>query len=177
LTAKRNEHRFTFTEEKRRKQMEDKGTQNNETGAFAAFAASLALAQGEIEAASKSAANPHFKSKYANLSEIIGVVRPALNKHGLALLQDVSIGDGVVSVTNILTHSGGAVFRSSPCRIPVDKPTAHGYGSAITYARRYSLASFLCVEQEDDDGNAASGMPAKAEATPSARFPSKDSGR
>lgn len=119
------------------------------------LAAALALAQGEVENASKNSNNPHFRSKYADLAEIINTVRPVFAKHGLAVIQSPSYADGLVSVTTLLTHKSGQWIKDT-ASAPASKLDAQGVGSAVTYLRRYSLAAFAGIAQEDDDGNAAS---------------------
>lgn len=119
------------------------------------LAAALALAQGEVENAHKNSANPHFRSKYADLAEIINTVRPVFAKHGLAVIQSPSYADGLVSVTTLLTHKSGQWIKDM-ASAPASKLDAQGVGSAVTYLRRYSLAAFAGIAQEDDDGNAAS---------------------
>ena len=121
-----------------------------------ALYAALVAAQSEIEAATKESANPHFKSKYASLAAVIEVVRPALNKYGLALLQIPGCdADGLVTVQSTVIHKqGGTLSFPTPLGIKTDGK-AQTVGSAITYLRRYSLAAIFCVAQEDDDGNAA----------------------
>ncbi len=123
---------------------------------IAALSASLAKAQGELENASKNANNPHFKSRYADLAELLNTVRPVLSKHGLAVIQMPSFDSGVASVETLLTHSSGE-YVSSTCSAPVTKQDAQGVGSAITYLRRYSLAAFCGIAQEDDDANSSVG--------------------
>jgi len=118
------------------------------------LATALSKAQGEIEDAAKGAENPYFKSKYADLAAVRGVIREPLAKHGLAIVQNPATVQGGVEVETILLHSSGQ-FMSSKLFMPVAKSDAQGIGSAITYARRYSLLSILCLATEDDDGNAA----------------------
>jgi len=120
------------------------------------LSAALAKAQSEIENASKTSSNPHFKSKYADLAEILNTVRPVFSAHGLAIVQMPSFESGVAHVETLLTHSSGQ-WISNVCSAPVGKQDAQGVGSAITYLRRYSLAAFAGVAQEDDDGNSAVG--------------------
>ena len=116
--------------------------------------AAMAKAQGEIENASKNAANPHFRSKYADLAEVLNTVRPVLSKYGLSLMQATGFDGTLVHVTTILAHeSGGYITTVSSCQ-PA-KTDAQGVGSATTYLRRYSAAAVAGVAQEDDDGNAA----------------------
>lgn len=123
--------------------------------------AALSEAQGEIENASKNAKNPHFKSQYADLAEILNTVRPIFAKHGLTLTQSPSFDGSLVSVTTVIGHkSGGFVSGTASC-VPA-KSDAQGIGSATTYLRRYSAAGMAGIAQEDDDGNSAAhnGKPA-----------------
>ena len=128
---------------------------------IADLAAALAAAQGEIENAVKNSANPHFRSKYADLAEIINTVRPVFARHGLAVVQSPSYDGGIASVTTMLTHKSGQWIRDT-ASAPASKLDSQGIGSATTYLRRYSLAAFSGIAQEDDDGNAASRKPAAA---------------
>ena len=128
------------------------------------LAAAMAAAQLEIENASKNSANPHFKSKYADLAEVLNTARPVLAKHGLSVAQFPSMEANVVSVETILMHSSGE-WISNIASAPLSKPDAQGVGSATTYLRRYSLAALAGIAQEDDDGNSAMHQrPAKAPA-------------
>jgi hypothetical protein len=122
------------------------------------LATALAGAQAELENASKSSNNPHFKSKYADLAEVLNTVRPVLAKHGLSVAQfpGYSHEHKVVAVETVLMHKSGQ-YLSGTVAAPVTKPDAQGVGSAITYCRRYSLAAVVGIAQEDDDGNEASG--------------------
>lgn len=129
------------------------------------LASALATAQGEIENASKNSQNPHFRSRYADLAEIINTVRPVFSKYGLAVVQSPSYAEGLVSVTTLLTHKSGQWIRDT-ASAPASKLDAQGVGSAVTYLRRYSLAAIAGIAQEDDDGNAASQQKAKVN-TPS----------
>lgn len=116
--------------------------------------AALSLAQGEIENASKNAANPHFKSKYADLAEILNTTRPVFAKHGLSLSQFPGFDGSLASVTTLVAHSSGGYISSVSSCVPA-KSDAQGIGSATTYLRRYSAAAAAGIAQEDDDGNAA----------------------
>lgn len=123
--------------------------------------AALAKAQGEIEAASKDKINPAFRSKYADLSSVWAAIRPALSKHGIALTQwPVHSEDGRLHIVTRLAHDGEWI--RAHFSIPVQKQDAHGYGSATTYAKRFSLAACVgVVADDDDDGNAASSKPSQ----------------
>jgi hypothetical protein len=120
------------------------------------LAAALAKAQGEMENAAKNANNPHFKSRYADLAEILNTVRAPLAKHGLSVVQSQALADGVVMVETLLMHSSGQWVRTT-CTATVTKTDPQAIGSAITYCRRYSLAAACGIAQEDDDGEAAQG--------------------
>lgn len=122
---------------------------------IAELSAALAKAQGEMENAGKNSVNPHFKSKYADLAEILNTVRPVLSKHGLAVTQFPAFEGNMASVETILTHSSGE-WMSGICSAPVQKADPQGVGSALTYLRRYSLAAVCGLAQEDDDANASS---------------------
>lgn len=128
------------------------------------LAAALALAQGEIKPAIKDANNPAFNSKYADLGAVFDAVRPALAKHGLTVVQmPEHSDDALLHLTTRIAHKSGQWIEGT-MSIPVSKVNAHGYGSAITYARRYALSAALgIVADDDDDGNKA------AEAAPKPR--------
>jgi hypothetical protein len=123
----------------------------------------LALAQAEMGAVLKDAVNPHFKSKYADLATVCDAVIPALNKHGIAVIQAPGMIGQRVTVETILAHKDGAMMRTILELTPT-KVDPQGVGSAITYARRYALQSVAGVAPEDDDGNAAS-QPVKKNAS------------
>lgn len=114
----------------------------------------LAKAQAEVENASKSSSNPHFKSKYADLAEVLNTVRPVFSKHGLSIVQAPSFDGARASVTTVIAHSGGGIIYSTASAVPA-KSDAQGIGSATTYLRRYGLAAMAGIAQEDDDGQAA----------------------
>lgn len=122
---------------------------------IAALSAALAKAQGQVGGAKKDSANPHFKSKYADLASCWEACREALSQNDLAIIQAPGeAGGGVVEMTTMLVHKSGE-YISERLTIPLAKVDAQGYGSAITYARRYALTSFVGIAPEDDDGNAA----------------------
>ena len=119
-----------------------------------ALFAALSAAQGEIENASKSSSNPHFKSKYADLAEVLNTVRPVFAKHGLAVLQSTEFDGAMVSVTTTITHAEGGYVTSRASCVP-PKTDGQGVGNATTYLRRYSMAAMSGIAQEDDDGNSS----------------------
>lgn len=115
----------------------------------------MAGAFAEIEAASKSADNPFFKSKYADLGAIIGTVKPALVKHRLFFTQHCHPSEDGVIVETVLHHANGESLSMGQLYVPANKRDPQGFGSAQTYARRYALQTAFGVPTEDDDGNAA----------------------
>jgi len=114
----------------------------------------LAKMQGEVENATKGSLNPHFKSRYADLAEVLNTVRPVMAANGLSVIQSPSF-DGVrVSVTTTVCHASGGYVSGELSCVPA-KHDGQGVGAATTYLRRYALAAFTGVAQEDDDGQAA----------------------
>lgn len=125
------------------------------------ISAAYVAAFSEIEAATKSANNPHFKSKYADLPAVIDAIKPHLAKHNLGFMQCPRPSDGGVSIETILIHASGDKLSMGVLFVPTNKHDAHGYGSALTYARRYALQTCFGLPTEDDDGNAAVASQAK----------------
>jgi hypothetical protein len=116
--------------------------------------ASLAKMQGEVENATKGSLNPHFKSRYADLAEVLNTIRPSMSANGLSVIQSPAF-DGVrVSVTTTICHSSGGYVSGEISCVPA-KHDGQGVGAATTYLRRYALAAFAGVAQEDDDGQTA----------------------
>lgn len=115
--------------------------------------------QKKINAIKKDGKNPHFKSSYATLPQILSEVKPILSELGLVLLQPIK---GSQVHTTILDSESGEIYDSS-----MEMPSGlspQQAGSAITYYRRYLLAGMLSLEIEDDDGNMASaGVKTKEE--------------
>lgn len=119
--------------------------------------AALAKAQGEMTMAGLSNENPYFKSRYADLAEIVKASRPALTKNGLAVIQQILPNeDGQNILHTILTHSTGQWIESR-MRILPSKPDVQSLASYITYLRRYSYSAIcgVVVSNEDDDGERA----------------------
>lgn len=128
--------------------------------------AALAKAQGEITGASKDRENPHFKSKYADLASVWDACRAPLAKNSLAVIQSPSVDEaGNLVLLTMLVHGSGQYFEEEFVVTPAQR-TAQGYGSVVTYLRRYSLMAMVGVapEDEDDDGNAGSFGPRQAAA-------------
>lgn len=125
------------------------------------IAAAFVKAQSEFGAAIKTSTNPHFKSRYADLSACVEAVIDALNNNGIALIQVTHECESGVSVETLFLHQSGEELRSGKLWLPASKQDPQGYGSALTYARRYSLMAACGIAPEDDDGNAASKTVAK----------------
>lgn len=127
------------------------------------ISAALVAAQAKMGKALKDSENPHFRSKYADLSSVMAACMPALNAEGIAVIQPTTDEDGQRYVKTILLH--GASAETLECRVPliVNKNDMQGYGSAVTYARRYGLMCMAGIAPEDDDGNAAANAAPKYE--------------
>ena len=121
------------------------------------LAVALNKAQADFMVAKKDAKNPFFKSKYATLNAVYEAVAEALLKNGLSVIQPI-VGDAVETT---LIHTSGQFITSSCPIVCAKQNDPQAMGSAITYARRYSLASLLGVmTDEDDDGEKAMARPA-----------------
>lgn len=112
-------------------------------------------AQAQISKAAKDSTNPHFKSKYADLESVIDAVKPALIANGLAFIQKYHDCEDGVRVETVIIHESGQELSCGILHIPANKKDAQGFGSAASYAKRYSLQSALGVAASDDDGNLA----------------------
>lgn len=135
---------------------------------IAKLADALAKAQAEIKAIGKDRSNSHFGNKYATLDAIMEGVRGPLAKHGLSVIQGASETADGFYVESLLIHSSGE-YVANVVPVPVDKRTAQGLGSALTYGRRYGVSALLVLAtDEDDDGNAAVEKPAPRKAKPDA---------
>lgn len=128
------------------------------------LATALSKAQGQMGGASKTADNPFFKSKYADLGSVIAAVKEPLAENGLSYVQFPFALEGTVGVTTRLMHSSGQ-FMESSFSIPAPKNDPHTYGGLVSYCRRFSLQSILGIPSEDDDGNAVT-QAAKSVITP-----------
>jgi hypothetical protein len=118
--------------------------------------AAFVRAQAGFGAALKTSTNPHFRSRYADLSACVEAVIDSLHKNGFALMQKTHECESGVAVETILMHESGEQISGGILRVPASKQDPQGYGSALTYARRYSLMAVCGIAPEDDDGNAAS---------------------
>lgn len=123
----------------------------------ATLASAMAAAFGEIEGATKAAAGQvgQQRYKYADLTSVIEAIKPALIGHGLFFTQHPEPSDKGVCIETVLHHAGGEQLSLGKLFVPANKNDAQGFGSALTYARRYALVTAFGVPVEDDDGNAA----------------------
>jgi len=114
-------------------------------------------AQKGFSPALKTSTNPHYKSRYADLAACVEAVIDSLNANGIALIQNCHESDSGVIVETIFLHESGETMSAGRLHVPAQKQDPQGYGSALTYARRYSLMASCGIAPEDDDGNASSG--------------------
>ena len=134
------------------------------------IATALVKAQKAFGPALKSSTNPHFKSRYADLSACVEAVIDGLNGAGIALVQRTSEDATGVTVETVFVHESGEMMECGKLHVPAAKQDPQGYGSALTYARRYSLMAACGIAPEDDDGNAGSRPVKSTEATMKALF-------
>ena len=123
------------------------------------IATALVKAQKAFGPALKSSTNPHFKSRYADLSACVEAVIDSLNNNGIALIQQNQPSPDGVIIETIFLHESGESLNCGQLFVPANKHDAQGFGSALTYARRYSLMAACGIAPEDDDGNTASRRP------------------
>jgi len=140
------------------------------------LAAALAKAQAQLHAVDADAVGQVERDgsvqsyRYATLTKVWNTARKPLSKNGLSVLQTCEPGNrGELRLTTTLLHESGQWVSGTEV-VPVSAPTAQGFGSALTYARRYGLAAMvgLCVE-EDDDGAAATAHTQRRRSTVEAR--------
>lgn len=120
------------------------------------IAAALVKAQKAFGPALKTSTNPHFKSRYADLSACVEAVIEGLHANGIMLMQPCHESESGVTVETLFVHESGETMSAGKLYVPASKQDPQGYGSALTYARRYSLMAACGIAPEDDDGNAAS---------------------
>lgn len=130
----------------------------NKSETITELAKALCKAQNEMSGASKAKDNPFFKSKYADLSEVIKAIKAPFANNGLSYSQFPVEDNGRIGVETILMHDSGE-WLSQSYTVQLDKQNAQGAGSAITYCRRYALQAIAGIPSEDDDGNQASSAP------------------
>jgi hypothetical protein len=123
------------------------------------ISAALVKAQKEFGPALKTSSNPHFRSKYADLSACVEAVIDGLNNNGIFLMQPTHLCEDGVIVETLFIHESGEQMSAGKLHVPASKQDAQGYGSTLTYARRYALMAACGIAPEDDDGNAAIKKP------------------
>lgn len=133
------------------------------------IAAAFIKAKREFAPALKDKTNPAFRSKYADLGACLEAVDDALLSNGIAVYQETFEDASGVTVETVFLHETGETIRCGKLHVPASKQDPQGYGSALTYARRYSLMAACGIAPEDDDGNAASN--ATPNATPNKQAP------
>lgn len=126
------------------------------------LAGALAKARKEMGHAEKNAKNPHLRNTYADLASVLDACKP-INDHGLVVLHGTSGDVNALTVECKLIHESGQWISCAVTLTPKsvkkgEQPSAQDVGSAITYGRRYTLSALMGISQEDDDGNAASGV-------------------
>jgi hypothetical protein len=132
-----------------------------------AISAAFVAAKRQFGPALKDRTNPAFRSKYADLGACLEAVEDALLANGIALYQETFDDATGATVETVLLHESGEALRCGKLHVPASKQDPQGYGSALTYARRYSLMAACGIAPEDDDGNAAS-KPTKQTPAPQA---------
>jgi len=124
----------------------------------------LSAAQAEMGPVVKGAVNPHFRSKYADLADVMQVALPALNKNGIAAWHSTVIADGTTMMRTTLSHGESDTHINCDVPLIVAKNDMQGMKSATTYAKRIGIESLTGIAPEDDDGNAAAKAAPKQEA-------------
>ena len=128
--------------------------------------AALAAAQAGMGTVVKGAVNPAFKSKYADLADVVAVVVPALSDQGIAMYHAMMRDDHGLIMRTTLAHGLSETFIHCDVPLIVDRNNMQGMKSATTYAKRIGVESLTGIAPEDDDGNAAAKSPPKEEAKP-----------
>lgn len=128
------------------------------------IAKAICAMQAALKPADKDNTNPMYKSKYSDINAVWEALRVPLTSNGLSVWQDATTSETGVSVITRVVHSSGEWIEFSPFFVPLgQKKDAHGFGSATSYARRYSLCSALGITSDDDDGNGCVSQPARAQ--------------
>lgn len=145
------------------------------------IAAALVKAQKGFGPALKTSTNPAFRSKYASLENCIEAVIDSLNDNGIMLMQPTHLCEDGVIIETMFLHESGEQLSAGRLHVPATKHDAQGYGSALSYARRYSLLAACGIAAEDDDGNSASkqmlARAAPARAAQEAKAPASIEGK
>lgn len=125
------------------------------------LSAALNKAQAKMGAVVKGSDNPFYRSKYADINDVIKVIKESLNENGITYLQPLKVievaGEKITVVETVLLHSSGEFMSSETEVVVKEKNDPQKYGASITYSRRFGLQSMIGLPAEDDDGNTASG--------------------
>lgn len=140
----------------------------NRSESIKAIAPAFLKAQKEMEAVTKNAKNPFFKSEYADLNAVMEACKEPLNNNGISIMQPVNSDH----VETILMHESGEWFGSETALIVKEQNNPQALGSAISYARRYGLMSILGLPAEDDDAEKAMVRDSKPSVSHAATLPS-----
>lgn len=120
------------------------------------FAKALVAIASELKNPAFDSTNPHYRNKYASLAGARNTITPVAAKHGVSVLQELTSDESGVSCETVLVHLSGEERKCGRLHLPAAKHDPQGFGSAATYARRYSLlAAFNIVGDDDDDAEAA----------------------
>ena len=121
------------------------------------LAKAMLAVQGAVSNVLRDATNPHFQNRYATLENVVAAIRPPCVANNLVVMQAAGEpSGGMIPVETRIIHAESGEWMKSTIALPATKPDAQGFGSAITYACRYSLMSLFNLLPADDDGNAAS---------------------
>lgn len=129
----------------------------------------LAKVKKEMGSIKKTAENPFFNSKYANLESHLDLIEPLLEKHGLMLLQPPQATGHLTIVRTIVVHLDSGESLESSMVIPESLTDAQKIGAAVTYFRRFLINATFAMKSEDDDGNMAAGKDVKENNLPDNR--------
>ena len=121
---------------------------------IAEIAKALSIAQSQMTGAKKDSKNPFFKSDYSDLTSVMQAISAPFADNGLCFIQSPGFAEGLITVTTRIIHTSGEWLEGTTC-LPPTKNDAQGFGSAITYGKRYSLQAMAGVPSVDDDGQAA----------------------
>lgn len=131
------------------------------------LSAALAKAQAGMKAATFNKTNPHFKNKYADLAAVLEAIRKPLAENGLSVTQTTEIREGGFVLMTTLRHASGQWVASEYPLPTAAKPQE--LGSALTYARRYSLSAIACIAADDDDDAEGARVSGQTSSAPSAK--------
>lgn len=131
----------------------------------------LCAAQAEFGKVQKGSTNPAFKSRYADLADVAGVVIPTLSAHGVAVLHYIVGEADSMAMRTEFVHAASESRVACDVPLMVDRQNMQGMKSATTYAKRIGLESLSGVAPEDDDGNAAAAAPPRARPQPAPQKP------